>query len=69
MKEITLKKEDIENLFYTLSDVEISSVLDTIEHRPDIHYHMGVGYLLAVHRCRQILKSIMNDVEECRKQE
>jgi hypothetical protein len=61
---IKLKKEDIENLFWHLTETEKKSCRDAIDSLDEDSYrHMGLGYMLAIERCRQTLKTILKDIE------
>ncbi len=58
-----LKPEDIYEMFNYMTDVEIFAATSAIKVGEEKDQLMGQGYILAVGRCRDILRSIMKDVE------
>lgn len=60
-----LKTEDIIPLFFQLTQIEADACVMTIESDIDRYGEFGQGYLMAIKACRDILKRIMGDVNEC----
>lgn len=58
-----LRLEDIQDMFITITEHEIHAAVATIKAGEEKDQLMGQGYILAVERCRTILRSIMKDVE------
>lgn len=58
---ITEYKKTILDMFQNLTEIEIKSSADTINEDPEKYASAGGGYILAVQRCRQILKIILQD--------
>jgi hypothetical protein len=57
-----LKPEDIYDTFHYMTEVEIHAATSTIKMGEEKDQLMGQGYILAIERCRNILRSIMKDV-------
>lgn len=58
----TLKPDDVYDLFCYMAEVEIHAATSAIKVGQDKDQLMGQGYILAVERCKHILRSIMKDV-------
>jgi hypothetical protein len=58
----TLKPEDIYDVFHSMTEIEIHAATSTIKAGEEKDQLMGQGYILAVERCPNILRSIMKDV-------
>jgi hypothetical protein len=64
MDKPTLKVGDIEDLFWHLTEIDKKSCRAAIDFLDkDSYRQMGLGYILALERCRQTLKTILKDVE------
>lgn len=61
-----LKPEDILPLFYQLTQIEADACVKTIEENIEKYGEFGQGYLMAIKACRDILKRIIGDVDECK---
>lgn len=59
---IKLNQEDIESLFWNLTEIEVNASMDAILAYPETS-SAGQGYIMAIKKCRHILKTIMKDVE------
>ena len=58
-----LKPEDIYDVFTYMSEFEIHAATSVIKAGEEKDQLMSQGYILAVGRCRELLRSIMKDVE------
>lgn len=58
-----LKPEDVYDSFHYMTEVEIHAAISTIKVGEEKDQLMGQGYILAMERCRNLLRSIMKDVE------
>lgn len=55
----TKYKKSILDMFHELTEIEIKSSADTINENPDKFACAGGGYILAIQRCRQLLRIIL----------
>jgi hypothetical protein len=60
----TLTKDDILATFFQLTEIECDACVMTIEEDLEKHGKFGQGYLMAVKQCRDILKRIVEDVND-----
>jgi len=58
-----LKQEDVYDSFHYMTEVEIHAAICAIKKGEEKDQLMGQAYILAVERCRTLLRSIMKDVE------
>ncbi len=58
-----LKPEDVYDSFHYMTEVEIHAATSAIKAGEEKDQLMGQGYILAVERCRNLLRAIMKDVE------
>lgn len=58
-----LKPEDVYDAFNYMTEIEIHAAISTIKAGNEKDQLMGQGYILAVERCRNLMRSIMKDVE------
>jgi hypothetical protein len=58
----SLRKEDIESLFFTLTEIEIKASIDSVKAYPKTEA-AAQSYIMGIEECRHILKLIMEDVE------
>jgi hypothetical protein len=58
----TLKPQDISDVFHYMTEIEIHAATSTIKVGEEKDQLMGKDYILAIERCRNILRSIMKDV-------
>ena len=58
-----LKPEDVYESFHYMTEVEIHAATSTIKVGEEKDQLMGQGYILAIERCRTLLRAIMKDVK------
>ena len=63
VKREKLKASDVDDVFMMMTEVEIHAATATIKAGEEKDQLMGQGYILAIERARNILKSIMKDVQ------
>lgn len=59
-----LQKAEILAIFFQLTATECDACVMTMEEDLEKHGKFGQGYLMAVKRCREILKVIIEDVND-----
>ena len=58
-----LKPKDVYDSFHYMTEVEIHAATSVIKVGEEKDQLMSQGYILAIERCRNLLRSIMKDVE------
>lgn len=58
---ITEYKKTILEIFNHLTEIEIQTGVDTANSDPEKHAKPGIAYVIAMVRCRDILKSILEE--------
>lgn len=58
-----LKVEDIEAVYFEMTEHEIMAAMSVMKSGEEKDILTGQGYILAVNRCRKVLREIMKDVE------
>lgn len=57
-------KERIESQFHELTEIEIKAHVDTINSDPEKYVEMGAASIMAIKRCRAILKTILEGIKK-----
>jgi hypothetical protein len=58
-----LRVEDIEELYFNMTEYEIMAAMSVMKSGEEKDILTGQGYILAVNRCRKVLREIMKHVE------